>query len=423
MRISFIAVIVGLLLFAGTSAGQAGKQSKGKAPDKASPTRGSGESSSDMFGGKTIDQWRAEMKASDASKRARAVFAMLNFKPEAGARAVPDIIDRLRDNDVGVRTKACFVLRYISVEGQYVARVVNALATRMVPGSFPEHESQAIVRYEAGKALGRFVHDAGPVTSKLLIALQDRSSYESRRNCVWILWQIGRKGMGKDGKEGPDPLIVEGLLNWIRNEYTFEVKLEILQGLGAMGKPANLKTQARLISDLQLYATSRDKALAIWAYAALVAHDEKTSKKSLSTIAHFLSSDNVETKIQAAVALGGLGSKARNQVPAVLGMLKKETDKEKGKRNVLIIQGACMALSRMADPSDNTVLEALLNLLKETDPPHPAAAAVKALVDLKQNNPRVIGELDKMLKSGKLDPGLYAWVQDALKELRGEKKK
>jgi HEAT repeat protein len=417
MRISFISALLGLLVFVGASAGQGAKQPKGKGSDKASPTKGSAEgSSSDTFGGKTLDQWRAEMKGSDASKRMRAVLAILNFKPEAAARAVPDVLDRLRDSDVGVRAKACWVLRFIGVDEQHVARVVNGLAARITP----EHESQAIIRYEAATTLQRFVGDAGPVASKLLIGLQDRTSHEIRKTCVSLLWQIARKGMGKEGKEGPDPVIIEGLLNWIRNEYTFEVKLEILQGLGAIGKPASLKTQARLISDLQLYATSHNKALAIWAYAALVAHDERTSKKSLSTIAHFLASDNVETKIQAAVALGALGAKARNQVPAVLGMLKKEKDNPK--KNVLIIQGACMALARMADPSDSTVVDALVDLLKETEPPHQAAAAVKALVDLKQNNPRVIGEIDKMLKSGKLQPGLYAWFQDGLKVLRGEKK-
>jgi hypothetical protein len=80
-----------------------------------------------------------------------------------------------------------------------------------------------------------------------------------------------------------------------------------------------------------------------------------------------------------------------------------------------------MALYRMGDTSD-TVVDTLLDLLTHKDVPA-VAAAVKAIVDLKLKNDRVIKALDKMLENKKLNPGLYAWIQEALKELRGEKKK
>jgi hypothetical protein len=408
MRITFIAVMLGVLLFSRPSAAQTGRQPKGKAPDKAMPARGSEESSA-TFGGKTFDQWRAEMKSEDASKRIAATMAILNFGPKIAGNAVPDFIHRLQDRDVGARTKACWALRFVYVDASHVRSVVDALAAHVSPQS----ESQAIVRYEAAITLLRFVRSAGPVANKVLMGLHDSSSSETRQKCASILWRIGM-----EGKNGPDPQIVSGLLDWMRYERSYHVRLEILQGLGAMPKPADKALQSRLVADLTTFAGSPNKALAIWAYAGLVSHAEgPTSQRSLSTIARYLSYKDTETKIQAVMALGGLGKKAKNQVPLVLKLLKED------RGNALVVQGACMALSRMADATDKAVVDALLDLLTVIEPPHQAAAAVKALVDLKPNNDRrVIDTLDKMLKSGKLKPELYAWVQSALDELRGVKK-
>ncbi len=417
MRVTFIAAVVGLLLYTGASAGQSGKQSKGKGQDTAPPTRGSQETSTKTYGGKTFDQWRIEMKSEDASKRDAAIMAITGFGAEMAGKAVPDFLARLRDYDVGVRAKACWVLRFVYVDASHVRQVVDGLAGRIVPGLFPERESQAKVRYEAAVSLLRFANDAGPVSSKVLLGLQDRSSHEVRRTCVSILWRIGVKGTGKDGKDGPDPAIVNGLLDALRNEHAYHVRLEILQGLGAMPKTNNKVIQARMGNDLMGAATSlrTPRPLAIWAYAALVSHGEAaTSKKALTTIARYLNNPDVETKVQALMALGAVGKDAKNQVPLVLQMLKKEKD------NALVVQAACMALYRMGD-TGNTVVDTLIELLGHKDP-HAAAAAVKAIVDLKLTDERVIKALDKMLENKQLDDNLTAWVKAALKELRGQKK-
>jgi HEAT repeat protein len=416
MRISFIAVMLALLVFVGASAGQGAKQPKGKGADKANPAKGSEERSTEVYAGKTFEQWRAEMKAADASKRTTAILAILNFGPEMAGRAVPDFIQRLQDRDVGTRAKACVALRYVYVnDAEQVKRMIDALATRIVP----EYETQAIIRYEAAVTLRRWVKEAGPVTNRVLIGLRDSSAWEVRHVCASILWRIGA-----DSKEGPNPVIVQGFLDWLRNEHSYHVKLEILQGLGAMGKPANKVVQSRLVSDLTMFASEprTNRKLAIWAYAALVSHGDVTvSKKALNRIASYLNNKELnakdgEIKVQAALALGGLGTRAKNHVPDILKMLNDD------RKNVLVVQAACMALHRMGDTSD-TVVDTLLDLLKQTDPPHQAAAAVKALVDLKLNTPRVIGALDKMLENKTLNPGLYAWVQGALKELRSANKK
>jgi hypothetical protein len=417
MRVTIIAAVLGMLLYTGTSAGQSGKQPKGKGSDKAPPTRGSQETSSETFGGRTFEQWRKEMTHEDSSRRGEAIMSILNFGPKTAGKAVPDFVQRLHDRDVGARTNACMALRVVHVDAEHVNRVVDALAGRIVPGPFPDYESQAVVRYHAALTLLRFAPSAGPVASKVLIGLHDTTAYLVRKTCAAILWRIAVNGTGKDGKGGPDPKIVQGLLDWMQFEKTYHVRLEILQGLGAVSKPADMRLQARMVSDLTKYATSQNKALAIWAYAALVSHTQGPAhERALKTIASYLHSKDTDTKIQAVMALGGLGKKARNQVPAVKELLQREKD------NALIVQGACIALSLMADANDNAVVEALLDLLKQTNPPHKAAAAVKAIVDLKLKDERVIKALDKMLENKQLDDNLTAWVKAALRELRGEKK-
>src|SRR4051812_46745056 len=115
MRIAVIAVLLGLTLCIGPAAGQPGRAGKGKAAGKEMPARGSEEaySSRSTWGGKTLYQWRQEMTVPDASRRIAAIMAVLNFPDEERVTAVPDIIKRLMDGDVGARTKACLVLRYV----------------------------------------------------------------------------------------------------------------------------------------------------------------------------------------------------------------------------------------------------------------------------------------------------------------------
>src|SRR5687767_13855297 len=55
-------------------------------------------------GGKTLSQWRSELSSEDASKRALAVVAIMGFGEE-GKEAVPDIVKRLRDDDLSPRAK------------------------------------------------------------------------------------------------------------------------------------------------------------------------------------------------------------------------------------------------------------------------------------------------------------------------------
>jgi hypothetical protein len=361
---------------------------------------------SETYGGKTIHQWREMMKAPDASKRTEAIMAIMNFSPDSGSAVVSDLVDRLMDTDVGTRAKACLALRYVNLRQSDGQRVIKALAGRIVAGPFPEYESQAIIRYEAAVTLKRFP-DAGPMAPKIIRGLQDRTSWEIRQVCAGMLWRLGR-----DAKDGPDPTIIKAFLEWIPYEHCHFVKLEIVQGLGAMGRPADKLLQVRLVSFLQQATVSNNKALALWAYVALLAQggDANESKKYLGKVANYLTSQDTDIKVQAAMALGGLGETAKGRVPDILAMLKRDKDKD-----TVAVQGACAALGRMGDTSDK-VIDALLDLLDNKDPAR-AGWAVKAFVDLKPKDDRVLKSLKAHQANPKIHAGLKGWVDEAIKQL------
>lgn len=356
--------------------------------------------------GKSLDEWKKDLSSEDASRRAQAIVAIVEFR-EAASSCVPAILERLTDRDVSPRARALGALRMMSIEEKDIDRVVKAVAGRLVPAQ----ESQAIVRYEATITLNRFVTDGQPAVTNLITATMDKSSWEIRHHAVSLLWRIGQ-AMGKEDSP-PDQRIVEALLFSLRADRTYQVRLETIQGLGALGRPANPSLLAKVVSELNLCAVHPNKPLAIWAYCGLVAMQEgKPAEQSLNLLAKFVKSQDPETRIQAAAALGALRDKAKKKVPLLLEMLK---DKEP-----YAVQAAASALGALGDSSD-PVITALLDIVDDKDPGN-AVSGVTALVNLKQNNTRVVGVLDKRRENKDLDRRLRYTIEEGLKELRNPKK-
>ncbi|MFO0842745.1 MAG: HEAT repeat domain-containing protein [Gemmataceae bacterium] len=389
MRVTTGALLLGLLIVGALPA----QSLKAPAPSR--------------IGGKSLEEWKKDLSSEDASRRAYAIIAITQFG-EAASSCVPAIIDRLKDGDVSPRARALGALRTMSIDEKDIDRVVRAVAARLVPAQ----ESQAVIRYEATITLNRFVTDGQGAISNLIVATMDKSSWEIRHNAVSLLWRIG-VGMGQEDSP-PDQRIVEALLTSLRNDRTYQVRLETIQGLGALGRPANPMLLAKLVSELKLCAVHPNKPLAIWAYCGLVAmEDGKPAEQSLNTLAKFVKSQDLETRIQAATALGALRDKAKSKVPLLVDMLK---DKEP-----YAVQAGASALGALGEAGEN-VISALLDLTDDKDP-ITAASAVAALVNLKQNNTRVVGMLEKMREKKDLDLRLRYTIEEGLKELRAPKKK
>jgi HEAT repeat protein len=414
MRAALVAVVSVLLIASSVSTQTPRPAGKGKGSSKKDKAPGTQAAAGNTFAGKTLQQWKAELKHADASKRSLALIAIAQpvFVNDSAA-AVPAIIDRLRDRDMSVRIKACLALRSVTVDKDDISKVVKGLAALLLF----KNEREAYVRYEAASSLRRFADQAAEAIPDLINGLSlDRISWENRHMCAATLWRAAL-----NTKEGTDDRAVKALVSAF-HQGTYQERLEIVIGLGSLKKSRDPKVQTMLIHQLRLATETRvleNKPLCIWAFAGLVSHgDENTVKNSLSSIARFLKHENVEIRSQAVQALAALGKKAKSQVPAIITMLD---DKE-----IVAVDSACMALVRMGDTSDQ-VINPLLSLTQHQDP-NRVGAAVVALVNLKASGSPVLSTLEKVLEKEKRKPtneanlGLIRLLEAAIDELKNPKK-
>jgi HEAT repeat protein len=122
---------------------------------------------------------------------------------------------------------------------------------------------------------------------------------------------------------------------------------------------------------------------------------------ALATIAKFLKSKNLETRVQAVGALGALGKHAKSKLPNIIIMLD---DKE-----TAAVAAAALALVSMHDKSDR-VIDALISLAGHKEK-QKAAWGIVGLVGLKsykgENNAwvgRAVLALEKLIEKEQAKP-------------------
>jgi hypothetical protein len=311
---------------------------------------------------------------------------------------VPGLIARLNDSDYSVRAKACLALRLIQISDKDIGKVVRALGRKLSwsPAS-GWNESEAVIRYEAAVSLRRFAEDASEVIPALIDGTRDKKSWEMRHMCVGTLWRAAFYT-----KDKTDPRAVRALIALLNNRNsTYQERLEVVIGLGSLAKSTDPAIQRSVVEALLNAATSNrvtsNRPLSIWAYAGLVVHaNDVGAKRALVAIARYLKPEHeLETRIQAAQAIGALGDKAKRRLPDILAMLK---DKE-----TLIVAGACQALIRMGN-RDDKVIDALLAVAGHKEV-NRAASAVLALASLKVNTSKVIDTLQAIADKEKAKKG------------------
>ena len=394
MRVVFGALLISVCFFVSYSRSQTSPKDK-----KTGPT---------TVGGKTLDQWKIDLKDADPSRRAEAVISITRFG-DANADAVPGLISVTHDNDVSPRVRAVIALRMVAVDDKYLGKVINALAARLNSAT----ESEGIVRLEAVVSLKRFVGESAlnAAVPNLIKGTLDKRSWEIRFHCVSTLWRVGR-----EQKTGADPAIYEALLTRLIGpsaDPAHLVRIEALQGLAALGRPANPVLLNKVVTTLIAVTGSKDKTRAIWAYSALAAMQEsKAAEATLVKIAKYLTNDTLKTRIEAANALGWLGSRSKSRIPLLIALLgDSETDG---------VWAACNALGNVGESKDN-VVDALVKLLAHKDPAR-AAAAVSCLVNLKVNTTNVTETLTKMSENKVLDIQLRRYIDQAVVEIKKPKK-
>jgi hypothetical protein len=300
--------------------------------------------------GKTLLQWIDDLRHEDPSVREKAIRAILVFGPQATI-AVPALVDRCMDPESSPRVKAVIALTLLDIQDKDRDKVIEALAKRL-----EQDDPQGIVRYHAAVALNRFGEEAKAAISGLVRATSDKSSFETRRAAISALRKIAR-----DKKHGPDARATNALLDRLVTgvEPALAVKIEAVMSLGFMGKPADTALNTKVETTLKAYANHREKLLAIWALVSLQALGEVNAAQ-LTAIAKHAGSNDVETRMHTARALGTIGSKAKTHASTLIGMLN---DKDNS-----VFSEACWALMNMGDPGEKAVL-ALTAIAEAKDDP------------------------------------------------------
>jgi HEAT repeat protein len=322
----------------------------------------SGKSSKSQYpthvAGKVLAEWLPDLKNSDPSVREEAIRAAVQFGP-LPSDVVSTLIERTTDWDCSPRVRATQALAEGEVKKDDLPRVIEALARRV------NDDSQLIVRYHAALGLARYGDSCQPVIPKLLIGCsenperKDLNSWEIRKPCIIALAKAGRV------KDGPADVRVTRALTKALSDPAYEVKLEAITGLAYMGRTNDRMAQTTAETNLMMIVRGPNKILSIWATHTLVSLEHKDI--FAGGIAKYLRDTDVRVRIEAARALGLLGTKARLQVRDLVATL---SDPDPGV--VLSVIGALVALA----PDAHDALEPLGRMKnnKELDEPIRLAA-------------------------------------------------
>jgi HEAT repeat protein len=277
------------------------------------------------LGGKKLRQWIAEIRHNDPGVRENAIRAVALFGKE-GRRAGKALISELRDADPSLRSNAAIAIATVGLDADDVDEGVKGL------GRLVQTDSQASVRVQAALALVTFGAHARPAVPQLAAVFRDSSaSWEVRRAAAIALGSVAF-----DPKDGPHPEAINALTSAVRRDVCTKVRLHALTALILLGKgPAPVegdsdklalrKAQVEALRTektvLDTAVKDPDKLVSLWARVALMRID-KVTEAHLIQIGLLLRSADLPLRINAAQALGAIGSEAKSQVPNLIAALK-----------------------------------------------------------------------------------------------------
>jgi HEAT repeat protein len=313
-----------------------------------STIRSPGDNTIAEVGGKSYKQWTDDLKHPDASVREEAIRALVLFGRDA-PKAVPLIVERLRDSDASPRVKAAIALGMIPVNKEDIPKVTEALGQRIM------QDSQSMVRYYSAASLNNFGEDARYGQAGLVKGVTDPATWEIRHACVCAL-----RSAGHDATGAPNPNVEHALIQAM-HDPTYKVRLEAILTIGTLGKPTDRTLFLSVIQALQDRLTDRDPAVKIWAHIAIMAIDEVTDK-SVRGVITYLTNADPKVRVEAARGLGAIAMKLKVKAnlvePALIRALQ---DKEAS-----VVAAAALALTQM-DELSGKAREDLLGLLKNPE--------------------------------------------------------
>jgi HEAT repeat protein len=318
--------------------------------------RSGGDNAVTEVGGKTFKQWTDDLSNPDASIREEAIRALMQFGRES-LRAVPRLVERLRDPDASPRVRAAIALGLLDVPKEDAPKVAQALGTRLL------EDSHSVVRYYAAMALLNMGEDGRYGVDGLIRGTTDSATWETRQACVCALRQAGREPRG-----GPTPRTSHALISAL-HDPTYRVRLDAILSISALGKPDDDMLFLATKQALQDRLSDRDPTVKVWANVAMMVF-EGANDRSLQTVIKLLKHNDTKVRVEAARGLGSLGAKVRTKVttiePALVGALQD--------KDPTVVSAAIRALLEL-DPLSGTARVAMLDQLKAPDPSIRAAAA------------------------------------------------
>jgi HEAT repeat protein len=290
-------------------------------------------------GGRSFEQWMKEITHKDPSKRENAIRSVMAFGPERAAEAMPALLAELRRHtpgapiDTSVRVNIVIALGAIfpNVKSPDVKQRSDAivLLTRLL------RDSQDIVQLRAAQSLGMIGPEARSAIPELLPLLRDLSTWELRQAAATALGQISF-----DPRTGPPPEVLNALYERIKSDQAFQVRLASMQALALAGPSADITHRAGMIKVIEPIARKdSEPALQVWAQLAMMNLTGKVVDNNLDQIAKLLHKGDLLTRNHAAQAIGMVGVRAKETIPALLSGL---SDPDPGVQGWVI-----WALSRM----------------------------------------------------------------------------
>jgi HEAT repeat protein len=210
---------------------------------------------------------------------------------------------------------------------------------------------------QAAMALATFGPEAKSAVPNLVNVFRDsQASWEVRRAAAVTLGTVAI-----DPKDGPNPQAVAVLTDAVRRDTCSKVRLHALTALILLGRPpsgaeadgekaALRRAQAEAFrnekSVLETAIKDPDKLVSLWARVALM-RIEKVTDAHLIQVGLLLKSADVALQVNAAQALGAMGTDAKSQIKNLIDALR---DKEPS-----VVMAAAAALAGMGDAAKTAV--------------------------------------------------------------------
>jgi len=340
-------------------------------------------------GGKTVDEWIAEMKIDpnnyqplqpDGAAREAAVKNLVFFGPDVREKLVKPLINTISwDPDPGVQVAAITIISNIGFDLRKQTKpVVDVLAKKL-----GNSETHSTVKMYCVRSLTSFGSDAKSAMNVLRAPAQTRnSSWETRREVAIALGIVGMPEPPKkpgDPFNSPDEAAMNALTEVMISDPSIAVRIEAVKSLLSMGPPVpkNPAEYAKAVKvfldrikpriDFENKNKKGDKGVYVWLLLLEIMYNGDLTDENVKKIADVIKApDDPFHRLAALQALGALGPKAAKALPQIMDALNYPEQ--------LLQLTAMMALARIG-PSARPALEKLEEIKKKVpvknlnDPP------------------------------------------------------